>query len=272
MQLSYLIWYFLSYAILGYFIEVLYCSIGQHHLVNRGFLHGPYLPIYGFGALLVVFVFTAYSDDPGTLFLVAFFGTSVLEYITSYLLENLFHVRLWDYSTYPFNLRGRVCLLNSTLFGLLSVFVVYLVHPLVSHLLMAINTTVIDFGAKAIILILSVDATSSVLKMHAFQKQISEFRTKRKELEHRMHVLYEYTENKALEGIRVKLDTELEELKMRLNRSAKRMLDIWPSLTSANEERRLLLESLRQTISENRLKARIEKLRKKKEDTDESKN
>jgi uncharacterized membrane protein len=257
MDLTLLIWYFFCYSILGYIVEIVYCSIGQGSLVNRGFLHGPYLPIYGFGALLVIFVFAGISNNPLVLFFIAVIGTSILEYVTGYLAETLFSIRLWDYSSVRFNLKGRVCLLNSTLFGLLSLFVVYVVHPHVSAIFEYVSPSVLEHGAKVIIILLSVDTTSSVLGMSAFQRQLANFREKRREIESRLKVLREFRENKMLEGLRVKLDTELDELRMRLSISAKRILHAFPSLTSSNEEKRLLLETLRKTIRETALHKKL---------------
>jgi len=257
MDLTLLIWYFFCYSILGYIVEVLYCSIRQGSLVNRGFLHGPYLPIYGFGAVLVVFVFARLSNNPLILFFIAVIGTSILEYATGYLAETLFSIRLWDYSSARFNLKGRVCLLNSTLFGLLSLFVTYGVHPHLSAVFDHSTPAVMELGAKIIIILFSVDTTISVLGMSAFQRQLADFREKRREIESRLKVLHEFKENKMLEGLRVKLDTELDELRMRLSISAKRILHAFPSLTSSNEEKRLLLETLRKTIRETALHKKL---------------
>nr|WP_319474943.1 putative ABC transporter permease [uncultured Sphaerochaeta sp.] len=257
MDLTLLIWYFFCYAILGYIVEVLYCSIRQGTLVNRGFLHGPYLPIYGFGAVLVIFIFARITNNPFVLFFISVIGTSILEYATGYLSETLFSIRLWDYSTAHFNLKGRICLLNSTLFGLLSLFVTYGVHPHLSALFEHFTPAVMEHGAKIIIILFSVDTTISVLGMSAFQRQLAEFREKRREIEIRLKVLHEFKENKMLEGLRVKLDTELDELRMRLSISAKRILHAFPSLTSSNEEKRLLLETLRKTIRETALHKKL---------------
>lgn len=251
MDLTLLIWYFFSYSIMGYGIEVLYCSIRQRMLVNRGFLHGPYLPIYGFGAVFVLYVFTKITNNPGMLFLVAFVGTSMLEYATGYLAEKLFSIRLWDYSSYKFNLKGRVCLLNSTLFGLLSLSVVYGIHPYLSTFILGLNQAILEYGSMGIIILLSVDTTSSVSRVSAFQKQLGEFKERRREIENRLRILRNFKENKMLEVMRIKLDTELDELRMRLTISAKRILNAFPSLTSSNEEKRLLLETLRKTIRDN---------------------
>lgn len=256
MDLVLLIWYFFSYAVFGYIVEVLYCSLGQRRFVNRGFLHGPYLPIYGFGALLVIF-FGEIAHNPVFLFLLAFFGTSALEYFTGYLAEHLFNIRLWDYSTYPFNFKGRICLLNSSLFGLLSLVVNYIIHPFLSSLIYSLDKSILGPGSMIIVLLLSVDSTSSIFRMSAFQKQLSEFRVKKGEIENRLKILRNFKENKMLEGLRVRLDVELDDLRLHMTTSAKRILNAFPSLTSSNEEKRLLLENLRKSIKENSLHKRF---------------
>lgn len=121
--------YFILYSFLGWCCETVYCSVIQRRWVNRGFLNGPLCPVYGFGALLVLFLLRDVRHSFTALFLSGMVVTSVLEYLTSYILEKLFHMHWWDYSHMRFNLNGRVCLLNSCEFGLLSVFVVMFLHP-----------------------------------------------------------------------------------------------------------------------------------------------
>ena len=87
---------FFIYSVLGYFCEVVYCSVGQKRFVNRGFLYGPYLPIYGFGSLIVTVLLDPLSKWPVAVFILAFILTSCLEYFTSWLLEKFFSVKLWD--------------------------------------------------------------------------------------------------------------------------------------------------------------------------------
>lgn len=120
---------FVVYSFLGWACETFFCSVAQRRFVNRGFLNGPFCPIYGFGALLVIGLFSKYENDLLALFLLSMVVTSVVEYITSFLLEKLFHLTLWDYSGRKWNINGRVCLRNSLLFGLLSVLMVKVIHP-----------------------------------------------------------------------------------------------------------------------------------------------
>lgn len=118
------------YSFLGWCGEMVYCSIGQGKLCEkRGFLNGPLCPIYGHGALLVLIVLGQRWNNPISTFLIGMVLTSTVEYLTSYLMEKLFHMRWWDYSHHHFQLNGRICLLNSTLFGLACLVLRYVVHP-----------------------------------------------------------------------------------------------------------------------------------------------
>lgn len=118
------------YSFLGWCGEMVYCSIGQRKLCEkRGFLNGPACPIYGHGALVVLFCLNGGCENPLLTFLLGAVLTSLVEYVTSYAMEKLFHMRWWDYSRYRFHINGRVCLLNSTLFGLASVFLCHFANP-----------------------------------------------------------------------------------------------------------------------------------------------
>lgn len=120
---------FIIYSFLGWCMEVLGKLIEQKRFVNRGFLIGPYCPIYGCGALLITFLLKKYTNDPITLFIMAILVCGTLEYLTSYLMEKIFHARWWDYSQKKFNINGRVCLDTIILFGLLGMFIMYISNP-----------------------------------------------------------------------------------------------------------------------------------------------
>lgn len=121
------------YSFLGWCGEMVYCSIGQRRLCEkRGFLNGPLCPIYGHGAIVVLLCLGGGCASPVLTFLLGAVLTSIVEYVTSYAMEKLFHMRWWDYSRYRFHINGRVCLLNSTLFGLASVFLCHFANPPIS--------------------------------------------------------------------------------------------------------------------------------------------
>lgn len=127
---------FYCYSIFGWMVECLSCSIKEKRIVlNRGFLIGNYCPIYGCGALYMYFFLNRYYNDPVVLFVMALVGTSLLEYLTSYLMEKIFKARWWDYSNEPFNLEGRVCLVNAILFGMLGMLFIYVLNPIFMDLI-----------------------------------------------------------------------------------------------------------------------------------------
>lgn len=119
-------------------MEVIFVTIQDRTLMNRGFLLGPYCPIYGLCAILMTFMFHIFQDQPIVLFCVAAFFCTFIEYLTGYILEKIFHARWWDYSKNMFNLHGRVCLLNTCLFGILGVVLVRYINPVFVELLSTI--------------------------------------------------------------------------------------------------------------------------------------
>ena len=120
---------FFLFGFCGWVCECVFCSIKDRKLTNRGFLTGPLCPVYGFGGLIIVYGLAPVRDNLPLLFLVGMLATTSLEYVTSYVLEKLFHTSWWDYSDLRFNLNGRVCLWFSLMFGALSVVAERLLNP-----------------------------------------------------------------------------------------------------------------------------------------------
>ena len=122
---------FITYAFVGWCMECIYMYLDEHRLTNRGFFIGPYCPIYGFGAVLMSMFLQKYYDDIAALFLFAIVVCSILEYLTGYLLEKIFHARWWDYSDELFNINGRVCLKTMVPFGILGVLMIRIFNPFI---------------------------------------------------------------------------------------------------------------------------------------------
>ncbi|KNZ42833.1 putative ABC transporter permease [Acetobacterium bakii] len=139
-NLSLLFTYFFLYAIIGWSCEVVYCSIPQKKFINRGFLNGPYCPIYGVGAIIIVMFLAPFIGFAPILFLMGVLITSTLEYVTSWGMEKLFHAKWWDYSAHKFNINGRICLLNSILFGVMSLVLMYGIHPFVQSIIQSFSS------------------------------------------------------------------------------------------------------------------------------------
>ena len=123
---------FIIYSFIGWTMEVVWNLFTDKKLVNRGFLIGPYCPIYGVGCLLLIILLGRFKSDPVLLFFMSIIVCSILEYSTSYIMEKLFKARWWDYSEYKFNLNGRICAATMIPFGILGVLVVYYLNPFVS--------------------------------------------------------------------------------------------------------------------------------------------
>jgi len=126
---------FFLYSFIGWCIEMISCSLNTKKIINRGFLIGPYCPIYGIASILMTSFLGKYKNDILVLFVMAIFICSILEYITSYLMEKMFKARWWDYSNKSFNVNGRICLTNSICFGILGVLLICIIHPFVINII-----------------------------------------------------------------------------------------------------------------------------------------
>jgi uncharacterized membrane protein len=130
-----IIWLFFIYAFLGWCTEVVYAGVNQGVFVNRGFLNGALCPIYGFGVLIVLIILEPLRENLLLLYVGSVVLTSLLELITGFLMEKLFHQRWWDYTDDPFNIGGYICLKFSLLWGLACVLVIDVIHPLIMHMM-----------------------------------------------------------------------------------------------------------------------------------------
>lgn len=129
--------FFAAYAIMGWIAEVIFAALKSGKFVNRGFLNGPLCPIYGFGVTLVILMLEPVQDSIVLLFLGSFALTTVIEFITGFILEKVFHDHWWDYSKEPLNIKGYVCLRFSIMWGLACVMVIRVLHPPVQNIVEA---------------------------------------------------------------------------------------------------------------------------------------
>ena len=161
---------FFAYAIAGWCMEVILKYRQFHRFINRGFLTGPWLPIYGFGAVLITLGVNAIAGvehSVGTTFLISFFLCGTVEYVASWIMEKRFHARWWDYSQKPMNLNGRVWIGNLILFGLAGVGIEYLANPLLLSLFNRISLRARTIIACVLLVIIVADyvVTHFVLKL-----------------------------------------------------------------------------------------------------------
>lgn len=179
---KYFVW-FIIYSFMGWIYESTYCTIRKHHWENRGFLHGPIVPIYGVGALLASILFSELPisglQEASNLkiFLICFFGSIVLEYTTSWGLEKLFHAYWWDYSDVFCNINGRVCLPASIGFGCAGILVVRIIYPFVNGMTHNTNPYLMEGLSLAFMFVFGMDMALTISALTNFAKNFNRIET-----------------------------------------------------------------------------------------------
>lgn len=168
-----LIYYFLLfmiYSIAGWILEVTCKYIDYKRFINRGFLIGPYCPIYGYGAILITFLLYRYERDPIVLFFMTVLVCGTLEYFTSWTMEKLFKARWWDYSKRKFNLDGRVCLGTLVPFGIFGMILTYITNPFLIDCLNKANPAILNIISVILFIIFITDNIISTIIIIGFRK------------------------------------------------------------------------------------------------------
>ena len=122
------LFFFYFYCFFGWCFESTYVSIKSRKLVNRGFMRGPFLPLYGSGAIMMLVVSMPFQDNLVLVYIAGCIGATVLEYVTGVTMEALFKVRYWDYSKNKFNFQGHICLGSSLAWGGLTILMTEFIH------------------------------------------------------------------------------------------------------------------------------------------------
>lgn len=173
---------FFIYAVLGYIVETISVSLIEKEITfNRGFLIGPYLPVFGFGGLIMTATLPKYSKDLVALFIMSMASCLALEYITSYILEKIFKLRWWDYSNKKFNLNGRICLEIGVMFGLAGVISIRIVTPLIEKIFSIIPTNILAITSVVLTIIILIDlylSTKTIVKFKTSFTRYSKDSTK----------------------------------------------------------------------------------------------
>lgn len=160
--------YFFLYSFLGWVIETIYALFIQGSFVKRGFLFGPFCPIYGFGAILLIITTKKMYKKPLLKFLIATVAFTIFEYIVSLLLESLFGLRWWDYTNDFLNIQGRVSLIYSLFWGAIGLILLEKLHPYIQHKIQDItkgNTIYMqNITCMLLLLILLTDTVFSVAR------------------------------------------------------------------------------------------------------------
>lgn len=169
---------FFIFSFLGWVWETIFCSIYDHKWANRGFLHGPICPIYGFGSVLgfALYDLMRAGRIPDMrwweLFLLGFFVSVALEYPTSIVLEKLFNARWWDYSMFPLNLNGRISVPSSAAFGGAAILMLKVLVPFFDGIMRMAPALLLDALSYVFVTVTAVDATLTISSLTDFQKYV----------------------------------------------------------------------------------------------------
>ena len=263
---------FFFYCFCGWVWECCYVSLCQRHWVNRGFLHGPLLPIYGSGAIIILLATIPVAEDLRLVWLFGMIAATVLEYVTGAAMERVFKVRYWDYSNQRFNLNGHICLTSSIAWGFFSILLVRFIHPPIARLLARVPALCVDPLAHVLVAAFTVDVVRSVqaaLDLRDLLAKAAEENEDLRRLARRAEVyaafakddlrrLRERTELESLE-LRQKVEEELaerrqarrERVEAALRRRFSAKLDILAAISDALETCRDHLEDLPDSTPEN---------------------
>ncbi len=169
---------FIIFSFFGWCSEVLYVGIFfEHKFVNRGFLHGPLCPVYGFGGVVILLLPKELYSTWLPLFFASMILCTIVEYFVSWIMEKLFHTRWWDYSKYKLNINGRVCALNSVLFGFMGLGIIRFVYPQIIRLLNWMGDFVITTSAEIIAVALTIDLLITVRRLVDFNTTMAKIKT-----------------------------------------------------------------------------------------------
>lgn len=166
---------FFIYSFFGWIWETSFKSIQKRKFINRGFLNGPWLPIYGFGALIILFVTLPVQDNFVLVFLLGAIVASIFEFFVGYGMEKLFHARYWDYSHLPLNIKGYIALPISLVWGLFSLILVYIIDVPISRFVAQFSATqliVLDIILAVLFVVDSVLSIIQALDLKTILKQL----------------------------------------------------------------------------------------------------
>lgn len=238
--------FFYFYCIFGWCFESSYVSIKEKRLTNRGFLRGPWLPLYGSGAILVLWLALPFQETPLLVYVVGALGATVLEYVTGETMVRLFKVRYWDYSNQHFQYRGHICLSSSIAWGFLSLLMVYMVHQPVERFIFRMNEEVVSVLTFGITVLIVYDFSNAFRRAMDLRELLLQAEQIRAELEQRAEEkrrLFEATATFAKAAVEESLEERRERLARKLEDDIRQLRERQEQLKEhmAKNAERLLL-------------------------------
>lgn len=270
-QLQQWLLFFFIYCFLGWCWESAYVSVRKKKWVNRGFLKGPFLPIYGSGALAVLIATLPVRAYPVLVYLFGLLGATLLELVTGICMEGLFHVRYWDYSNQKFNYKGHICLSSSAAWGFFSLAMIYGFHKPIERVVLGLPYVLVNGAAFILTAAVAADFAVSfktAMELRDILDGMERIKDEMKRLQRRAEIAEAFLADSAerkredileeLKKIRENQRINIDRMKMnvRKNVSIERMLKRNPTAVSGKyatafkEYRQQLLADIKEEIEE----------------------
>lgn len=181
------IWtYFIIYSIAGWLLESVVRSISERKIINTGFLKGPFCPIYGCGAIIMLLFLKKFEGNILVLFTVCFFALSFWEYIVGIYLETIFKTKYWDYSDHKFNFQGRICLTNSIYWGILGIIFVKYIHPCIQNVIYNIDKNLLKYIVFILSIVFLIDMITTIIKVKNIKSTLEKVEQLNKEIKEKL--------------------------------------------------------------------------------------
>lgn len=215
--------YLVVYSFLGWVLETIFRSICEKKIINTGFLYGPFCPIYGVGAIIMLFGLNNFKGKYLLVFLISFIVLTLWEYLVGWLLEKVFKTKYWDYSDHKFNFKGRICLTNSMFWGILGVLFINVIHPIVQNLMLKINIVWLKYIIYALTCIITIDFIISVIKLNNIKSALEKVESINKEIKEKLKEIKELGKGPDKEKIKENIQSVVDNLKRKRNMIIRRL-------------------------------------------------
>jgi uncharacterized membrane protein len=170
MNLSQFIWYFSIYSLFGWIWETSYLFFKHKKFIDVGFLKGPFCPLYGINALLVIIFLSPLQHNLILFYILSIFIVTFCEYLTSKIIESIFKIKFWDYSDFKFNIKGRIALSVSLFWGILLIILIKFIHPQISFLIKNIPAKTLYTGATVLVLYFITDSIYTIFSLFGLKQ------------------------------------------------------------------------------------------------------
>ena len=206
-------------------MESIVRSIAEKKIINTGFLNGPFCPIYGFGAIIMLVLLKRFAINWIVLFFASIIILTLWEYVVGVLLEKIFKTKYWDYSDQKFNFQGRICLTNSICWGILGVLFIYYIHPFIEMLIGYVDVLTLKIVISIFMILFTIDFIISVVKVKNIKATLDKIENLNQQIKEKLQEIKKTDKSNKLEKFSKSenVQTIVEELKKKRDRILRRL-------------------------------------------------